>query len=269
MSEMNQTLQKLIKICWSDFKKLEKEHPDLVVQNSIPILWFGDIDAYFESKKRILTVAINPSNLEFMEKNGQRASVKLRFPAASKIADEETLDDADCEIYKKAMCEYFSQNKVSWFDNYERILKKLNASYECILGNEVNTAIHIDIHTPVATREKWSSVCKKGQDEIVKTANTIKFESLFNFLNPDVTLVSYHRDEVKKFPNIPNLTVWSKKCGEYKGKHSNAFVSLYRLTNGKALISGLNMNGDPFGGYNEFYDKAFAEMMNSNNIFDL
>lgn len=262
---MNQTLQKLIKVCWSDFKKLEKEHPGLVVQNSIPILWFGDIDAYFESKKRILTVALNPSYMEFMEKKGQIPSVEYRFPSASKIVMKDILNNDDCEIYKRTMCEYFHHKKYysKFFNRYNFILSKLETSYGGRLKNEINTAIHIDIHTPVATSENWGDVSDEEKD-IVKSAHSISFEDLFNFLNPDLTLISCNMNEVKKIPFITEEAVWSKKSNL-----DNEYVHLYKLNNGKALISGLNMRGTPFGGHNDFYDKAFAEMMEYNNIFDL
>ena len=38
-----------------------------VVRPSIPILFFGDSEAYERSERRIITVGLNPSRLEFPE----------------------------------------------------------------------------------------------------------------------------------------------------------------------------------------------------------
>jgi hypothetical protein len=40
---------------------------ELVVSNSIPILFFGDLEAYLNSPIKIVTVALNPSDKEFSE----------------------------------------------------------------------------------------------------------------------------------------------------------------------------------------------------------
>lgn len=47
------------------------------VDPSIPILYFGDLTAYENSPKRIVTVALNPSNVEF-------PSPSTRFPMAAR-----------------------------------------------------------------------------------------------------------------------------------------------------------------------------------------
>lgn len=55
---------------------------DWVVQNSIPIPFFGDLAAYNNSEKRVLTVALNPSDKEFPKEGDPRFKVEqaLRGP---------------------------------------------------------------------------------------------------------------------------------------------------------------------------------------------
>ena len=256
-------LQKLIKTCWSDFKDLERKHPNLVVNNSIPILWFGDLDSYFESERRIVTVALNPSNKEFMDKG--LVGVEVRFPIAKTIVNKGILDNNDCDTYKRAMCEYFRTNRLSWFCSFERILNKLDSSYGGVFNPDaINTAIHIDIYSPVATTDKWSDLCQKGNDKTIINANSIPFTKLLSFLNPDVILISCNKNEISKLIDGKGTLIWSKPP-----KRFNEFINLYKFDTNKALISGLNMQGSPFGGYKDFYEQGFAEMLSLHDIFNL
>ncbi len=47
------------------FEKYSLEKRSCVMKVLIPILWFGDFEAYIKSPKKIITVSINPSNNEF------------------------------------------------------------------------------------------------------------------------------------------------------------------------------------------------------------
>ena len=261
VKQCDASLKQLIKTCWDDFKTLEKYRPDLVVKNSIPILWFGDIDSYFDSEKRIVTVALNPSNKEFIGNKGT-VGVEVRFPTAKSIVNKQMLDDNDCDIYKQAMCEYFSTNRLQWFCHFERILNKIGGSYGGVFntgGNIIYTAIHIDIYSPVATNDKWNDLCRNGNDKTIISANHIAFTNLLQYLNPDMILISCNKNEINKLLKGKNKPKWSKKAGR-------AFINRYNY-NGKVMISGLNMKGTPFGGYSEFYDQGFSEMIAAQNVF--
>ena len=52
---------------------------DIVVNPSLPILYFGDLKAYNESNRKILTVVINPSNNEFKIKKQTCIHFVLKF----------------------------------------------------------------------------------------------------------------------------------------------------------------------------------------------
>ena len=59
----------LINEIGQEFEQLKNlpETAEVVVPDSIPILWFGDLEAYEKSDLRVLTVSKNPSDAEFGE----------------------------------------------------------------------------------------------------------------------------------------------------------------------------------------------------------
>ena len=79
----------------------------------VPILFFGDLDAYMTSRPRVLTVGKNPSSKEFPA--GERFQ---RFPRL-------TGDRSDRKpgTYLKAMSDYFCCDKwYKWFSDFEPVL---------------------------------------------------------------------------------------------------------------------------------------------------
>jgi hypothetical protein len=53
------------------FNQLNYQHS--IVPNSIPIVWFGNVERYFKSELKIITVSLNPSDIEF--KKGKNLAV--------------------------------------------------------------------------------------------------------------------------------------------------------------------------------------------------
>ena len=124
----------------------EIQDREYVVKPAIPILYFGDIKAYFESAIKIITVGKNPSLIEFCRKKGESYSF-LRFP-----------DWEEKQDYAAALNSYFECNPYkSWFGSYEAILNGINASYY-ISSNQINRVIHTDICSPIATNPTWSKL---------------------------------------------------------------------------------------------------------------
>ena len=66
------------------------------VSPAVPILFFGDADAYFESPLRVVTVGLNPSLIEFPADKPFR-----RFPLAEGITGQNRHD------YLNALSAYF------------------------------------------------------------------------------------------------------------------------------------------------------------------
>ena len=52
---------------------------DFIVKPSLPILYFGDLNAYFNSNFKVITAALNPSDAELKEFKNSDPSY-IRFP---------------------------------------------------------------------------------------------------------------------------------------------------------------------------------------------
>ena len=240
---LTNNLKKIISDCWSDFQEYKGTNPKVLVNPSIPILWFGDIEEYRKSNLKVVTIGLNPSNIEFAENNKSNSEyeISLRFKKACGLQD--VLDDNDIRSYYEAMNDYFNiENEPykRWFDNFERPMKALNCSY---YPNEVpNRAIHIDIYAPVATNPTWGKLSKieKG---VISNPFMKYFDLLREELQSDLMLISVNAGVLfKTFGKKKDSADYTKKY--HKG---NGFIRAYRWED-KLLISGLNMGGIPFGG---------------------
>ena len=120
---------------------------------SIPILFFGDMDAYRQSKIRTLTVGLNPSSHEF-----PADSPFQRFPLARGIP----ASDTDC--YLNSLSAYFRAYPYrDWFSAFEPTLNGLGVSY---YEGQPSTALHTDICSPVATDPTWSNLNEETRKEL-------------------------------------------------------------------------------------------------------
>ncbi len=165
------------------------------VYPSVPILFFGDLPAYYGSVTRILTVGKNPSKEEFPER-----SRFLRFPLAENVTAHEP------DAYLDALCAYFqaySQPYRRWFNSYEPFLNAVGASY---YGSEPSTALHTDICSPVATDPTWGPLhetdkCNLGQDGVPL------WHDLLNVLKPQLVVVSVAKEYLERIKFRP-LSNW-------------------------------------------------------------
>lgn len=207
-------LKEIIDLYYKDF--LNKKDLPFVVKNSIPIIWFGDIDKFFSSTKRIVTISINPSLAEFSEK---------RFDTNARNYNE----------LKSTLSHYFKFNPYfKWFNQYEKILNVFNSSY---YGKLPNTAVHIDVYSAIATDPTWGKLTNTQKEQI---KNIGLFNKLLEILSPDIILFSANKQ-------VFNEAFYNYKL-EQKNKVGNVgFVDLYKADE-KKLIWGRNFNGTPFGG---------------------
>lgn len=214
---MDVQLEKILKCYLDDFN--HKKNYDFVVKNSIPIVWFGDMDKYLSSNKKIVTVSLNPSDNEFPKRGKRRFNVEV-----SNIA----------QLYN-TLCSYFKFNPyMGWFGKFENVLNCLDASY---YSNCENVAIHIDIYSAIATNPTWGRLEEFQQEQI---ENTELFERLLEYLDPDVIVFSANQKVFEKTFGKYNL-FYDKKIGNV------GFIRVYSH-NSTYLISGRNYNGTPFGG---------------------
>lgn len=250
---------KMIQNCWTDFLQLSTKYPALVQQGSIPILWFGDIFAYEKSDKKVVTIALNPSNLEF--ENSKSKGVDVRFSSAQGIVRKPLLQSQDIEVYKNAMNRYFDENPYTkWFNHFEKVLNVLGASY--FKKDDIgNTAVHIDIFSPVATAKKWSDL-SEVEKNIVSSANSVKLNDMLGALTPDIIVVSLSQAVVAENFLTEKLQPCLKQNNTKEfcdGKRG--YIRIFNLRKGVKLVAGRNMRGTPFGGMsNDFITKSLIQI---------
>lgn len=129
MSKMdNEKLDHLILETWTDFIDLKNkaELSEVLIPNSMPLLWFGDLAKY----EKLLT--------EF-------SSVNL-------------------ETYKSNLNRYFEYNPSPWFNQLAKFLPVFDSAYK-ESENQINRALHIDLFTPIATHPVWPGLAKSQQEQ--------------------------------------------------------------------------------------------------------
>jgi hypothetical protein len=157
------------------------------VPNSIPILHFGDVDAYSRSVLKVVTVGLNPSNAEFPDKEDRLGN------AVRASLSPDTL--------RESLSGYFRNNPYSrWFDRaFESLLQPLGASF---YGHyhpgkqrpvwwqpQSNTALHTDIGTPIATTPKWSNLPRSTRERLQAKGFPL-WRDLIGKLEPHLILIS-------------------------------------------------------------------------------
>lgn len=175
------------RLAWSAFdarrKALESPSRDVVVDPAVPVLYFGDRDAYLSSPWRIITVGLNPSRAEFPTDNPFK-----RFPLAGEVEGPD--DD-----YLAALDTYFKTDPYkSWFSSFESVLNGLDASYH---PGARSTALHTDLCSPVATDPTWTRL-DPGVRETLIPDGVVLWHELVRELRPDVVLVSIARAHLDK-----------------------------------------------------------------------
>jgi len=162
---------------------LESTHPDVVVQPSIPILYFGDQPAYARSRTRVITIGLNPSQAEF-----PAADRFSRFPGAYAIGPEPQ--------YLESLNRYFTVAPLwRWFNTYSGLLEGLDTSFT----TSTNTALHTDLGSPVATSPTWSKLGRSQRRELAAAGVPI-WADLVRQLLPHVILVSVAREWLDLIP---------------------------------------------------------------------
>lgn len=170
-------LQSIVDSYQRDFEEKKKNFSNLIVSDQkFPIIWFGSLPDYQKSKTKVLTVAINPSSREFEEERTKQTDEKIEW-----------------------MNNYFESSPyVDWFKSLESGVEQFNASFHRDSGFG-NTALHTDFQTGIATEEGWSSL-KDYQQTLLSNHNN--FEKLFNYLEPDITVLYSKLDAFKEVASM-------------------------------------------------------------------
>ncbi len=199
-----------------------------VVLAELPILYFGDLEAYEKSDLKVISVGKNPSNNEFREGNEQSYSSKYRFPKWK--AKQENLEET--------LNAYFEENPLKWFSCFEPLLNGLETSY--YRGEQKNQAIHTDVCTPLATDPTWSKLDKGLKKELFAEGLAI-WNALVELLQADVIVVSIPKklfEEVFKCYNlklVKSIALEEKKDGT---KRAHPYIS--------SIYEGILKSGKPF-----------------------
>ena len=163
------------------------------VNPAVPILFFGDLDAYRASPLHVLTVGLNPSLHEFPSGQPFR-----RFPLAEGTLGREP------SRYLNAMSAYFRTDPYSgWFSAFEPLLNGMNASY---YRDRASTALHTDICSPVATNPTWNKLDKASRAELESDGGSL-WHMLLEELKPQVVALSVAKAHFKRIEFTP-LSNW-------------------------------------------------------------
>ena len=215
------------------------ECADSRVRPSMPILFFGDLDAYFKSSFRVVTVGKNPSREEF-----PKGSSWKRFPKCKGVTA------ADSARYLDGLCSYFRKHPYkSWFGSYDTVLSGMEASY---YPNKRAIALHTDITSPVATDPTWTKLGKSERSALQEKGVPL-WHKLLKRLKPRMVLLSMKREHLKCI-EFPALNEW-RKIHEFKhkkdgGRRSSPFpvcVRWYKIMGNPSLFVFGQAAEKPFG----------------------
>ena len=198
-----------------------------IVKPSLPILYFGDIDAYSGSQRKIVTVGKNPSDNEFRLSKSDKYSF-CRFPEW----------DEERGKLIQTLNSYFEQKPLKqWFSSFEPILNGLNSSFYKN-GQYNNIAIHTDICSPLATNPTWSKLAREEQEQLFKDGFAL-WKSLIEELQPDIILISV---PYKLFKHVIQtkgtaiLTFDTCKDGKPRKRNYTVFQHAWKINDTKEAI---------------------------------
>jgi hypothetical protein len=180
----------------------------LVVEPSIPILYFGSLQDYLHSSFRIITVGLNPSFREFE---------KTRFNTSRVTLQESTKLEA-------TLCEYFRRSPYEWFERpLEKVLQSLGASfygsnYPSVRKTpswwrpQKNVALHTDLGSPLATKKAWSKLSRIDREKLQSDGFPL-WVDLIERLAPDIIILSVSKKFLQKFGDVHWLESVKKARG--------------------------------------------------------
>lgn len=155
-----------------------------LVTPSVPILFFGDLDAYRSSRLRVVSVGLNPSRVEFPTDDPF-----MRFRRAEHACPA-VLSGQNYDDYLGALKRYFREQPYRrWFSSIEPILQGMASSF---YEGQANTALHTDLCSPLATDPTWSNLPGGVQTRLAASGYAL-WERLVTELAPHVLLISIAR----------------------------------------------------------------------------
>lgn len=197
--ETNSKISDLIRESWRVYADFEDQ--PFLVKPSIPILFFGDSNQYFASELKVITLGLNPSRVEFPENDGF-----LRFSKARGIYPR-IVDGRFYDEYLQALNGYFHKPAnhpyERWFNSFEPLLGGLDCSY---YGYALNTALHTDLCSPLATDPTWNNLSTQAQIDLLEYGPRL-WHSLVEWLSPDLIIASLARSHLGRI-SFPQQGGW-------------------------------------------------------------
>lgn len=186
------SLDHVVKRAWRAFDRVAGQ--TWCVNPAVPILFFGDLDAYRASPLRVLTVGLNPSRREFPADQPFQ-----RFPRTEGISGGEP------SRYLDAMSAYFRTDPYrAWFSAYEPLLNGMDASY---YDKHASTALHTDICSPVATDPTWSGLDAADRAALESEGGPL-WHMLLEELKPQIVALSVAKRHLERINFMP-LSDWT------------------------------------------------------------
>ena len=205
---------------------------DCVVKNSMPIVFFGDIDNYIKQDYRIITAALNPSDVEFLNNKNDDYSCIHRFP-----------DYNNTTVSLEKSCKnYFNNNPYNkWFGQDNAGFKPLlNGMGYCYYPNSKNlkAVLHTDLCSPIATNPTWSKLTKNDRS-ILEIKGFDLWKNLITELKPNLIIVSVKNAYLDSIESSPIFGF--KKVGDpIKPIYSKNNTYKYEIIHYKGEINGFN-----------------------------
>lgn len=230
-----------------------------IVKDSIPIIWFGDIEEYCNSGKKVVTVGLNPSWHEFLEDENK----KLQHPRFQKI-DLQYINDTKISTVIKTLNDYYdgvnANPFMEYFNQYEDLLHSADASY--FAKRYSNTAIHIDAYSAIATLPKWGELDNKTKEKFKLNGKEL-YDKFIKFLNPDVILISVDNNT---FTSLYGDWIPLEENKIKKGIYINVYKRSQAKDKIQLVFHGRNFHGTPFGGMARKTSKAIIKRNIDNYI---
>ena len=170
---------------------------DCVVKYSMPIVFFGDIDNYIKQDYRIITAALNPSDIEFLNQNNENNySCKHRFS-----------DYNNTTVSLEKSCKnYFKNNPYNkWFGQDNAGFKPLlNGMGYCYYPNSQNlkAVLHTDLCSPIATNPTWSKLTKNERNRLEINGFDL-WKKLILELKPHLIILSVKKAYLESINSSP------------------------------------------------------------------
>jgi len=180
---------KLVAAAWAEH---EQAAGSCRVDPSIPILFFGDLEAYRRSELRVMTVGFHPSGREF-----PGDSPFERFPGGT--------GNDSTQSYLNCLSSYFRVNPYrGWFHQYDAVLDGAQASY---YAGKPSTALHTNFVSPIATNPTWGRLADPQREALLANGVPLWHRLLMD-LKPHVVFLTISRGLLAKIEFASRQSDW-------------------------------------------------------------